>query len=415
MRNSMKVAKWEIKRNLKSKSFIIGMFMTPLMILVFMFIGGLMSDSDADSADKMIDVYINDQLGLFDHIQETTKAHDLNWNLHQTEMDKAALVQELDSREDTAYIFLDQEVVNQGDIPIYTTDDIAFNFMNQVQILEGPVKLWQAEEIGLSGEELAVVSTPLSFNEQSVEDLKETPGNGSDDNQAPTDLFPRLVPGIFGGLILFSIVITGMHIFQSASLEKKDKIAEIILSSVTPGELMQGKIIGYFVLGLLQVAVILTFAIPIALWKLDFPLFDYLLVPESLLFILIAIMGYLLFASLFVGIGATMADMGSAGNFQGMVMMLPFLPFIFIGPVISNPSGLFAKIGTFFPFTTPGVLMLRLTMLEEWPWLEVGIALVVLAISTWLFMKLAGKIFKVGILMYGKNATPGEIWKWLRA
>ena len=59
--------------------------------------------------------------------------------------------------------------------------------------------------------------------------------------------------------------------------------------------------------------------------------------------------------------------------------------------------------------------MLRLSMLEEWPWTEIIIALVVLVISIWLFMKLAGKIFKMGILMYGKNATPKEIWKWMWA
>src|SRR5699024_2716644 len=85
-----------------------------------------------------------------------------------------------------------------------------------------------------------------------------------------------------------------MYIFQSASLEKKDKIAEIILSSVTPGELMQGKIIGYFILGLLQSAVLLVFAVPFAMWKLDFPVLEYLFVPETLLFIAIAILGYLL-------------------------------------------------------------------------------------------------------------------------
>lgn len=96
-------------------------------------------------------------------------------------------------------------------------------------------------------------------------------------------------------------------------------------------------------------------------------------------------------------------------------MMLPFLPFVFIGPVLSNPDGLAAQIATYIPFSAPGVLLMRLTMLEEWPWLQIGISLAILVVSVWLFMKLAGKIFKTGILMYGKNATPQEIWKWIRA
>ncbi|MDY0406078.1 ABC transporter permease [Virgibacillus sp. 179-BFC.A HS] len=229
------------------------------------------------------------------------------------------------------------------------------------------------------------------------------------------DMLQKIVPIIFAGIILLSIVFSGMYIFQSASQEKKDKIAEIILSSVTPGELMQGKIIGYFVLGIVQAVVFLIFAVPFAMWKWDIPVASYVLVPETALLVAIAILGYLLFASMFVGIGATMADMGSAGQFQGMVMMLPFLPFIFIGPVLSDPSGLIAQIGTYIPFTSPGVLLLRLAVLDTWPWMQIVISIVILIVSIWIMMKLAGKIFKVGILMYGKNATPKEMWKWIRA
>src|SRR5699024_2030241 len=77
----------------------------------------------------------------------------------------------------------------------------------------------------------------------------------------------------------------------------------------------------------------------------------------------IAILGYLLFSALFVGIGATMTDVSSAGQFHGMVLMLPFLPFIFIGPVLANPSGLFAQIVTYIPFKDTGVFILCLTIL----------------------------------------------------
>ncbi|WP_332871014.1 ABC transporter permease [Planococcus sp. MB-3u-03] len=85
-----------------------------------------------------------------------------------------------------------------------------------------------------------------------------------------------------------------------------------------------------------------------------------------------------------------------------MVMMLPFSPFLFIGPVFSDPSGIWAQIGSYIPFTAPGVLIMRLSLLEQWPWVEIIIATAILAISVWVFMKLAGKIFKIGILMYGK-------------
>lgn len=417
MRNAMKVAKWEIRRNLKNKSFLIGMFLTPVLFLGFFFLGNLFNDSD-DNND-ITQVFVQDELGVFGALQETIEASDLNWELETTDVNEENVGDELESSENTAYIFLDERALNDGTIPLYTSEELGPGFMNQVQILSTPVKTLQMQELGLTDEQLATVSMTIQFEETTSEELSAGGANGETSESSGSlgeNPFERIIPGAFAGIILFSIVISGMYIFQSASNEKKDKIAEIILSSVTPGELMQGKIVGYFGLGMIQAAVFLVFAIPISIWQLDdVPILEYLLVPELILLVAIAILGYFLFASLFVGIGATMADMSSAGNFQGMVMMLPFLPFVFIGPVISDPSGLIAQIGTYIPFTTPGVLLMRLTVMEEWPWIEIIIALAILIVSIWVFMKLAGKIFKTGILMYGKNATPAEIWKWIRA
>ncbi|ALX49694.1 ABC transporter permease [Lentibacillus amyloliquefaciens] len=416
MRNAMKVGKWEIKRNLKNKSFLIGMFLTPALILVFFFFGSLFGDSG--DGGETTQVYVNDQLGMFEGLQQTAETTDVNWNMETTDVSEENVQSELESSENTAYIFLDERALEEGVVPVYTSEEIGTGFMNQVQTLSNPVKMLQMQQLGLSQEELEAVSATIQFEETTAEELTAE-GEGASSESGGflgEDPFERVIPGAFAGIILFSIVVSGMYIFQSASSEKKDKIAEIILSSVTPGELMQGKIIGYFILGMIQTAVFLAFVIPISIWQLDdVAILDYLLVPELILLVGIAILGYFLFAALFVGVGATMADMSSAGNFQGMVMMLPFIPFIFIGPVISDPSGLVAQIGTYIPFTTPGVLLMRLTVMEEWPWIEIIIALAILVVSIWIFMKLAGKIFKTGILMYGKNATPGEIWKWIKA
>lgn len=408
----MKVAKWEIKRNLKNKSFLIGLFLTPAIFLAFMFIGSFFGGSDGEE-EISTRVLVRDELGVFEVIEETVAVHKLNWELEATESSKEEILDELKESENTAFILLEQESFENGVIPVQTSEEINPFFMNQVQVLEVPLKTLQMEKLGLTEEQLSAFSKQIIFEGTSIEEPATTVEEESD--ILGEDPLERVIPGAFAGIILLSIVFSGMYIFQSASQEKKDKVAEIVLSSLTPGELMQGKIIGYFILGMIQAVVFLGFGIPIALWKLDIPILDYLIGPEVLLFVLIAILGYLLFAALFVGVGATMADMSSAGNFQGMVMMLPFLPFVFIGPVIGDPGGLIAQIGTYIPFTAPGVLLLRLTFLEEWPWIEIIVSLVILGISIWLCMKLAGKIFKTGILMYGKNATPKEIWKWIRS
>src|SRR5699024_8655037 len=210
-------------------------------------------------------------------------------------------------------------------------DDVDDYFAFQIGELEGPIQQLQLESLGLTEEEIEIVSSGVAFDMTYEDDLGGTTSSEEatvedDELFSGDDPLTRIVPGAFAGIILFSIVMSGMMIFQSASQEKKDKIAEIILSSLSPNELMQGKIIGYFALGLFQVFVWIAFAIPLVMWKFDISIFEYLFVPELIILLAIAVLGYLLFASLFVGLGATMEDVSSSGNFQGMVLMLPFLP-----------------------------------------------------------------------------------------
>lgn len=409
MRNSMKVAKWEIKRNMMNKSFIISLFLTPVIFMFFFFVPQLF---DGNDKPEVVHVFVQDELGVWDNIHAAVEGQGLsNWDLQLTDLNETEMQEQVGDAENTVYIPLTEQAINEGTIQIYMSDDVEDNFIYEASTLEAPLRELQIERLGLSDDQRAVIAKGVTIEQGEVISeviLEDREGIGEE-----ADPLKRVIPGAFAGIILFSIVMTGMMIFTSASQEKKEKVAEIILSSLTPTELMQGKIIGYFVLGITQVAVWLVFLLPLVAWKMDLSLMQYLLVPELLLLLVLAIAGYLLFASIFVAIGATVEDMTSTSNFQGIVMMLPFLPLIFIGPLISDPSGLVAKIGSFFPLTSPAVLIIRLTMLEEWPWIEIIIALAILFVSIWFFMKAAGKIFKVGILMYGKNATPKEIWKWL--
>lgn len=396
MRNSMKVAKWELKRNMKNKSFIISLFLTPIIFLVFATLPSLLERFNSEPEPPT--VYIKDELQVWGEIEKLPQMGELQWEVVLEEPDASA--------ENVALIELTEAGLNEGIIPVYIGEDVDSNFIHEVRMLEEPLRQIQLARLDLSAEEIALISKGVTIveNEMVVEEVAEGEG----------DPFTRIVPGIFAGVILFSIVMTGMMIFQSASQEKKEKVAEIVLSSLTPEELMNGKIIGYFGLGIIQVLVWILFGIPIITWRFDFPVMEYLLVPELLLLLFIAVAGYLLFAAIFVGIGATVEDMNATSNFQGIVMMLPFLPAVLLGPVLSDPSGMIATIGSYFPITSPTILLIRLSMLDEWPWLEIIISLAILVVSIWLFMKLAGKIFKTGILLYGKNATPQEIWKWLR-
>lgn len=414
----MKVARWEIKRNLKNKSFIISLFLTPAIFLLIMAIPMVMNLFEGEP--EAVHVYIDDELGIWDEQYHELLDEEYDWHITLNPENEQAVFDELREPGHAIYIQLHESALQDGSIPIYMSADVSENVAHQFRALEDPLRLSQLESLGLSAEEAEQVIHGIGFDiialgEDEPQGSSENEPNGSETDDTVTDSDPlkRVIPGLFAGLILFSVIITGTMIFQSASQEKKDKLAETILSSITPSELMQGKILGYFVLGLVQVGIWFAIAIPIVMVRFNLPLIEYLLVPELLILLFYALAGYLMFAALFVGLGATVEDMSTSGNFQGVVFMVPWIPFMLFGPIINNPEGTIALVGSYIPLTTPGVMLLRLSLLDHWSWTEILISAAVLLVSIWLFMKLAGKIFKTGILMYGKNATPKEIWKWL--
>jgi ABC-2 type transport system permease protein len=190
-------------------------------------------------------------------------------------------------------------------------------------------------------------------------------------------------------------------------------MVEVILSSVETEHLMQGKILGNFLLGLIQLGVWVGIGLPAAWLVFQIPVFDYISVAQVPILLFFTLTGYLLFAAFFVGIGATAVDLQSMSNAQGMVIMLPILGFLFVVPVISNPDGLVAQVATLFPLTSALITILRLGLTTVPVW-ELVTAGAILLLTTVLVTRAAAKIFRVGMLMYGKSANLGEMWKWMR-
>ena len=157
----------------------------------------------------------------------------------------------------------------------------------------------------------------------------------------------------------------------------------------------------------------LVLAIPAAIFLLDFPVWEALGGVNLGLLALFGLCSYLLNAAMFVGLGATMDDIQNAGNAQGLVMMLPMLSFFFIAPVVSNPNGSVAVLASFFPFTSPVIMIIRSAMTQVPVW-QVVLSVIVLLLAVLAISLAAAKVFRVGMLMYGKTASLAEIGKWLR-
>src|SRR5690606_21672697 len=187
-----------------------------------------------------VNVHLYDELNVWAGIEASLPEEGFaNWETLSEPLTEEEVLKDLEDQENTAYIFLTEDALQNGNVKVYMSEDVDENtFLYQVSVLEHPLLLKKFEELGLSGEEIAIASQGVQF-EPVVSGAEGSEEGGS----SPEEVLSRVAPALFGGVILFSILITGMMIFQSASQEKKEKVAEIVLSSLKPEELMQGKIL----------------------------------------------------------------------------------------------------------------------------------------------------------------------------
>ena len=217
---------------------------------------------------------------------------------------------------------------------------------------------------------------------------------------------------ILGAMFVFSLGITGGIMLQGMGEEKESRIMEVLLSSVTPGEFMAGKVLGLSAAGLSQilfwlVSGWLTLQVAPALFSdLDLPLPSPWLVLLALVFF---VMGYLMFSTLNAGIGAiapTTQESQQLSIFIAAPLIVALYSSVYI---VENPSSAVVKFLTFFPFTAPLVVLERLGpgAIEWW---EVAGSLAILSLSAPVAMFLAGRVFRAFLLSYGKRPSLRLLW-----
>ena len=396
MKLTWKIAKWEFMRNLTNKQFLIGLLLTPIIMVIFAGVPELISKLDKPEQEVF---YVKDEIAEFGRLEQAAADTNLDFVLYQgqqADLDKLVVAEEA-----TGYFVLNEAFLQTGQVEVFSTEKRVM-FSSLQGLLSNMLQELRVQEIGIEREQVLYITSPAI--------LLSTQIGGESNGEQGAQIGVSVA---LAGLLFFLIFSSGAMLMQSALQEKQDRMAEIILSSVSSDNLMQGKIIGHFLLGIFQLVLWLSIGLPAAWYFLDIPIFDMISLAQVPLLLFLTLTGYLLFAALFVGIGATMTDMQSASNTQGMVFMLPMLAVVFVGPVISNPNGLAAQIGTFFPLTSPTVTILRIGLAEVPTW-ELITAGAILVVTTILVIKAAAKLFRVGMLMYGKTATFGEMWKWLR-
>jgi len=233
---------------------------------------------------------------------------------------------------------------------------------------------------------------------------------------------------IFGFLIAFllymMIVLYGQNILRGVLEEKTTRVAEVIVSSVSTDVLLAGKVIGVGAVGLLQQAVWLLSAAGLYHFRAEIfvklgmpaaPAIPLPQVPPMLIvaLVLFFILGYGLYAALFAAVGAMVSSQEDAQQAAQPVIMLLVFSIIFAQPVMLNPTSRLAEIVSWIPFSAPVIMPMRMSAISI-PWYELAGSLAGVAVTCAISVWLSARIYRVGLLMYGKRPSLRELARWIR-
>jgi len=212
-------------------------------------------------------------------------------------------------------------------------------------------------------------------------------------------------------MMFIGIVGIGQRLLTSLIEEKSSRVIEVLLSAVSPLELMTGKILGLGAAGLTAIAVCGGIMMSAAAWL---GLVGSVPVQAVLWFIIYYVLGFLLAASVFAGIGSACNTTREAQQLL-TPLMIPFLiPLICWLAIAQRPEGVLATLLSFFPPTAAMTMVLRLAVDPGIGLVQIALSLLVLGLSVPLAMRAAAKVFHTGILMYGKPPRLGELLRWVR-
>ena len=219
-------------------------------------------------------------------------------------------------------------------------------------------------------------------------------------------------------IMYFVIMLYGMNVARSIIEEKTSRVFEVLLATIRPEEMMAGKMIGVGAVGLTQVAIWLVAAIVLNGTNIlahytgsqtHLPLSGL----QMFYFVTFFLLGYLLYSSIAAALGA-MTNSEQELQQLNIFLVLPLACCFFaLGAVSTNSNGIFATVMSFIPFCTPLIMFMRISLNPTPPW-QIALSIVDMVVFIWVFLWLASRIYRVGILMYGKKPNLPEILRWIK-
>ena len=225
-----------------------------------------------------------------------------------------------------------------------------------------------------------------------------------------------LVPLIFGGLLMFGIIMGGSILINSVSEDKETRMIEVLLTSVSPLAVMVGKVLALGATGLIQIVVWMASVAIIGPRIFDqIPDAGQLAIEPGVLALVIAfyLTGYLVFAVTMAGIGAATSSAKEATQISTIVTLPIMVPVWFLPMLLENPDGGIARVLSFIPFTAPVTMMVRLAA-SDVPLSDVVASLAVLLLTGVALLWISARVFRAGLLMYGQRMSLGGVFAALR-
>ncbi|GGD16113.1 ABC transporter permease [Flavobacterium orientale] len=427
------IIKREFIAKVRNKSFIVMTFLSPLLFVAIAALVGYLASMKADTKK----IAIHDESGNFISVFKNSDAY----SYHDLSAIDLQFVK--DSILNTKYegLLYFPKVASLRDyeskIQYISNESPSMNFIGTIESLIGK-KITEQNYIVAGLDTLAIknsvskvsVNLAKSSGEETVKGLNE---------------IKIAIGGAFGYLIMMFIIIYGNLVMRSVIEEKTNRIIEIIISSVKPFQLMMGKIIGTSLAGILQfliwaiIGFILFFGISTYFGvqmgatpaldagmieagqaemgsKMQLYIKEFLTLPIGTLlvsFVLYFIGGYFLYSSFYAAIGAAVDNETDSQQFL-LPIIMPLVLGVYIGffTVLNDPHGTVATVFSIIPLTSPIVMLMRIPFgVPIW---QLVLSIVLLFSTFFLVVWFASKIYRVGILMYGKKPTWRELFKWMK-
>jgi ABC-2 type transport system permease protein len=413
MKKKLAIAKWEFVEKVKTKAFLISLILTPILMVVFGVVPGLLASKPDE---KPVVIGIIDETGRI--LEPLSRRLDEKYQLPggepnyivrnlggegspqqiRTNANKMIADDEIEG-----YFYIPASVFDSGKVE-YRAENVG-NFRVQERFARTIEEVVMEQRAISQGYDPAVLKKLLT--DIDVKSIKVTAEGEEKESGFLQTFFSSYVIIM---MLMFLVLTSGQLLIRSVVEEKSNRLIEILMSSCSANDLMVGKIVGLSGLGILQVMLWAAIAFGISV-KFGTSLFQ---VETFLIALVYFLLGYLLYAAIFVAAGSPVTTEQEAQQITSYVSLMLIFPVVLAMPVMQNPDSTIVKVLSFIPIFTPSFMVMRLPIQMPALWEILG-TIFVLILSVWGMMWAAGKIFRTAILVYGKRPTLGELYRWLRA